>query len=41
MSLVILLLGGIAMTRLPNREFPDIDPPIVSVTTVCPAPRPR
>ena len=33
-SLIILLLGGIAMTRLPNREFPDIDPPVVSVTTV-------
>ena len=34
MSLVIVLLGGIAMTRLPNRELPDVDPPIVSVTTV-------
>jgi multidrug efflux pump len=34
MSLVIVLLGGISLTRLTNREFPDIDPPVVSVTTV-------
>ena len=33
MSLVILLFGLIAWTRLPVREYPDIDPPIVSVTT--------
>jgi len=41
MSLVVLLLGGIAMTRLPNREFPDIDPPIVSVNTVLPGAAPE
>jgi multidrug efflux pump len=41
MSLVILLLGGIAMTRLPNREFPDIDPPVVSVNTVLPGAAPE
>jgi multidrug efflux pump len=40
-SLIILLVGGIAMTRLPNREFPDIDPPIVSVTTVLPGAAPE
>ncbi len=33
MSLAILLLGVIAVTRLPVREYPDIDPPIVSVST--------
>ncbi|HEX5031492.1 MAG TPA: efflux RND transporter permease subunit [Candidatus Eisenbacteria bacterium] len=33
MSLSIVLFGVIAFTRLPVREYPDIDPPIVSVTT--------
>ncbi len=33
MSLAILLFGIIAFTRLPVREYPDIDPPIVSITT--------
>ncbi|MCA9744239.1 efflux RND transporter permease subunit [candidate division KSB1 bacterium] len=33
MSLVILLFGMIAFSRLPVREYPDIDPPIVSVST--------
>ena len=33
MSLAILLFGVIAFSRLPVREYPDIDPPIVSVTT--------
>src|SRR5512134_3273977 len=32
MSLAILLLGLIALGRLPVREYPDIDPPIVSIT---------
>ena len=36
MSLGILLFGAIALTRLQNRELPDIDAPIVSVTTVYP-----
>lgn len=34
MSLTILLFGIIAFTRLPVREYPDIDPPIVSVVTL-------
>ena len=34
MSLVVLLLGIISFTRLPVREYPDIDPPIVSVSTL-------
>ncbi len=33
MSLVILLFGILAFTRLPVREYPDIDPPIVSINT--------
>ena len=33
MSLAIVLFGVIAFTRLPVREYPDIDPPIVSITT--------
>ncbi|MEP0828175.1 MAG: efflux RND transporter permease subunit [bacterium] len=32
-SLVILLFGLVALSRLPVREYPDIDPPIVSITT--------
>ncbi len=32
-SLVIILLGAVAFSRLPVREYPDIDPPIVSITT--------
>ena len=36
LSLVIALVGAISLLRLPNRELPDIDPPVVSVTTVLP-----
>ena len=36
MSLALVLFGIISLTRLPVRELPDIDPPIVSVTTVYP-----
>ena len=36
MSLALILFGLIGLTRLPVRELPDIDPPIVSVTTVYP-----
>ena len=34
MSLAILLFGVIAFLRLPVREYPNIDPPIVSVVTI-------
>ncbi len=34
MSLAIVLFGIIAFLRLPVREYPDIDPPIVSVVTL-------
>ncbi|MCC6477330.1 efflux RND transporter permease subunit [bacterium] len=34
MSLAIVLFGVISFQRLPVREYPDIDPPIVSVVTL-------
>ncbi len=34
MSLAIMLLGVISFGRLSVREYPDVDPPIVSVTTL-------
>ncbi|MFA6541857.1 MAG: efflux RND transporter permease subunit [Bacteroidota bacterium] len=34
MSFAIVLFGIISWLRLPVREYPDIDPPIVSVTTI-------
>jgi len=34
MSFAILLFGIISFTRLPVREYPDIDPPIISVVTL-------
>jgi multidrug efflux pump len=33
MSLIIILLGLVSYTRLPVREYPDIDPPVVSIVT--------
>jgi len=36
MSLALVVFGIISLTRLPVRELPDIDPPIVSVTTIYP-----
>jgi multidrug efflux pump len=36
MSLAIVVFGVISLMRLPVRELPDIDPPIVSVTTIYP-----
>ncbi len=41
MSLLIVLFGAISLTRLPNRELPDVDSPIVSVTTVYPGAAPE
>ncbi|MCP1677030.1 multidrug efflux pump [Natronocella acetinitrilica] len=32
-SLLIVVLGIASLTQLPVREYPDIDPPVVSVTT--------
>jgi multidrug efflux pump len=34
MSLAILLFGVISLTRLPVREYPDVESPIVSIITV-------
>lgn len=34
MSLMLVLFGAICFTRLPVREYPDIDSPVVSVNTV-------
>ena len=36
MNLVLVLFGIIGLSRMPVRELPDIDPPIVSVSTVYP-----
>jgi hydrophobe/amphiphile efflux-1 (HAE1) family protein len=36
LSLLILLLGGLCMYRLPVREYPAVDPPTVSITTAYP-----
>lgn len=36
MSLIIVFAGILAFTKLPVREYPDIDPPVVTVTTVYP-----
>lgn len=36
MSLALILFGLIGLSRLPVRELPDVDPPIVNVLTVYP-----
>ncbi len=36
MSLLLIAFGLVAFDRLPLREYPDIDPPVVSVETVYP-----
>ncbi len=41
MSLVIALFGLLAVGRLPNRYLPNVDPPIVSITTVLPGAAPE
>lgn len=33
MSLLLVVLGALSFTRLPLRELPDIDPPVVSIET--------
>ena len=40
-SLGIVLVGVIGYSRLPVREFPDADPPIVSVTVLLPGASPQ
>ena len=34
MSLAIILFGIVSFLRLPVREYPDIDPPVVSILTL-------
>ena len=41
MSLALVLFGVIGYSRLPVREFPDVDPPIVSVSTTLRGANPR
>jgi len=41
MSAALVLFGIIGYQRLTVREFPDIDPPIVSVSTILPGANPR
>src|SRR5262249_44339274 len=40
-SLGIVLVGAIGYTRLPVREFPDADPPIVTVSVLLPGASPQ
>ena len=40
-SVSLVLFGAIGFTRLSVREFPDVDPPVVSVTTVLRGANPR
>jgi multidrug efflux pump len=40
-SLALVLLGAIGYSRLPVREFPDADPPVVSVTVLLPGASPQ
>ncbi|HYC31601.1 MAG TPA: efflux RND transporter permease subunit [Gemmatimonadales bacterium] len=41
LSLALVLFGVIGYSELAVREFPDVDPPIVSVTTVLPGANPQ
>lgn len=41
LNLALVLFGAIAYTRLSIREFPDVDPPIISVQTGLPGANPR
>ncbi|MEP7325315.1 MAG: efflux RND transporter permease subunit [Gemmatimonadota bacterium] len=41
MSIGLVLFGVLGYSRLSVREFPDIDPPIVSVSTVLPGANPQ
>ena len=41
MSAALVLFGALGYTRLSVREFPDVDPPIVSVSTVLPGANPQ
>lgn len=36
LSFIILLLGGLSATRLGVREYPAVDPPVISISTSYP-----
>ncbi len=36
LSVVIVIVGGVAMNALPISQYPDIAPPTISITTVYP-----
>ena len=40
-SAALVLFGVLGYTRLSVREFPDVDPPIVSVSTILPGANPQ
>jgi multidrug efflux pump len=41
LSLALVIVGAIGYTRLPVREFPDADPPVVTVTVILPGASPQ
>ncbi len=41
LTLALIVFGVIGYSRLPVREFPDVDPPVVSVVTVYPGANPE
>ncbi len=41
LSAALVLFGVIGYSRLPVREYPDVDPPVVSVTTELPGANPQ
>ncbi|HKS04916.1 MAG TPA: efflux RND transporter permease subunit [Gemmatimonadaceae bacterium] len=41
LSLALVIVGAIGYTRLPVREFPDADPPVVTVTVLLPGASPQ
>jgi multidrug efflux pump len=41
LSLALILFGVIGYLNLPVREFPDVDPPIISVSTTLPGANPQ
>lgn len=36
LSLLLVVFGLVAFSRLPLREYPDIDPPVVTIDTIYP-----
>jgi multidrug efflux pump len=40
-SIALVLFGSLGYQRLAVREFPDVDPPVVSVSTILPGANPR